>query len=81
MGRPRGAVDEARTALTAPLSSLSYGKQMEHANQILRDAAIKKNLQEETKEDGPGIIIMTGGGTNGNHYDGKNIMSLDDTPV
>jgi exocyst complex component 6 len=72
LGRPRGAleaVDEARTALTVPMSSLFYGKQMEHANAILKDAA-KKKLEEEKKDDGPG--------TSGNN--GKGIMSLEETP-
>ena len=68
LGRPRGAleaVDEARTGLTAPMSSLFYGKQMEHASEILMDAA-KKKLEEEKKDDGPG--------------GGKGIMSLEETP-
>lgn len=73
LGRPRGAleaVDEARTALTAPMSSLFYGKQMEHANAILKDAA-KKKFEEEKKDDGPG--------TSGNNAS-KGIMSLEETP-
>jgi hypothetical protein len=79
LGRPRGAleaVDEARTGLTAPLSSLFYGKQMEHANQILKDAAKKKLLEEEKKDDGPG----TAGGTTNSNNNSKGIMSLEETP-
>ena len=40
------AVDEARTGLTAPMSTLFYGKQMEHASEILMDAAKKKHHGE-----------------------------------
>eukprot|EP00980_Cylindrotheca_fusiformis_P031281 scaffold26118_cov171-Cylindrotheca_fusiformis.AAC.2 len=53
LGRPRGAleaVDEARNALTAPMSSLFAGPQMEDAAQILKDAAQKKKSREETKD-------------------------------
>ena len=53
LGRPRGAleaVDEARTALTAPMSSLFYGPQMESAAEILRDAAKKKQGEKKDGE-------------------------------
>lgn len=53
LGRPRGAleaVDDARNALTSPMSSLFAGPQMEDAAQILKDAAQKKQTQEETKD-------------------------------
>eukprot|EP00429_Kryptoperidinium_foliaceum_P020936 CAMPEP_0176034484 /NCGR_PEP_ID=MMETSP0120_2-20121206/17047_1 /TAXON_ID=160619 /ORGANISM="Kryptoperidinium foliaceum, Strain CCMP 1326" /LENGTH=393 /DNA_ID=CAMNT_0017367827 /DNA_START=60 /DNA_END=1238 /DNA_ORIENTATION=- len=58
LGRPRGAleaVDEARTALTAPMSSLLEGRLMEHALEILNEASQKKQLQaaEEKKESEP----------------------------
>jgi hypothetical protein len=73
LGRPRGAleaVDDARTGLTAPMSSLFYGSQMHHAAEILKDAA-KKKMEEEKKEDGPG---------NGGPGGSKGIMSLEETP-
>lgn len=71
LGRPRGAleaVDEARTALTAPMSSLFEGSLMEHALDILGDAANKKQQQsaEEKKE---AETSKTGG-----------LLSLQDTP-
>jgi hypothetical protein len=62
LGRPRGAleaVDEARTALTAPMSSLFYGSQMEHALEILKEAAKKKRMQEEKKESDSKSSIMS----------------------
>jgi hypothetical protein len=67
LGRPRGAleaVDEARTALTAPMSSLFYGPQMEHALEILKEAAKKK--QRDEKKDSSDMS--------------KSIMSLEETP-
>jgi hypothetical protein len=53
LGRPRGAleaVDEARTALTAPLSSLFFGPQMEGASEILKDLAKKKQGEKKDSE-------------------------------
>jgi hypothetical protein len=80
LGRPRGAleaVDQARTGLTAPMTSLFYGPQMEHAADVLKEAA-KKKMEEEKKEDGPGMSGpgATAGGPGGN----KGIMSLEETP-
>ena len=53
LGRPRGAleaVDEARNALTAPMSSLFSGPQMEDAAQILKDAAqLEERKDSESK--------------------------------
>jgi hypothetical protein len=52
LGRPRAAleaVDEARTALTAPMSSLFYGTSMEHAASYLKKATQKKELLMNTK--------------------------------
>ena len=68
LGRPRGAleaVDEARTALTAPMSSLFYGPQMKLAQEILKEAAKKKQQGEKRGE---------------NHDSSKSIMSLEETP-
>jgi hypothetical protein len=70
LGRPRGAleaVDEARTALTAPMSSLFEGNLLEHALDILSEAAKKKQQQsaEEKK--------ATGTSKSG-------LLSLQDTP-
>lgn len=79
LGRPRAAleaVDEARTALTAPMSSLFYGPQMEQAAEILKEAT-KRKLEEEKKEDGPG---GGGGGAGGGPGGSKGIMSLEETP-
>ncbi|CAJ1940370.1 unnamed protein product [Cylindrotheca closterium] len=53
LGRPRGAleaVDEARNALTSPMSSLFAGPQMEDAAQILQEAAMRKKTKEERKD-------------------------------
>jgi hypothetical protein len=53
LGRPRGAleaVDEARTALTAPMSTLLEGSSMEEALAILNEAAKKKLLLDEKKD-------------------------------
>eukprot|EP00934_Nitzschia_sp_Nitz4_P002496 Nitzschia sp. Nitz4//scaffold2_size372955//344230//347646//NITZ4_000476-RA/size372955-processed-gene-0.140-mRNA-1//-1//CDS//3329546937//2486//frame0 len=57
LGRPRGAleaVDEARTALTAPMSSLFLGSVMEEALEIVNQAA-----QERTQ--GKGKDVKTAG--------------------
>jgi hypothetical protein len=54
LGRPRTAleaVDEARTALTSPMSSLFSGSAMEHAAGLLKDAANNKKEVGETKDD------------------------------
>lgn len=53
LGRPRGAleaVDEARTALTAPMSSLFVGNLMEHALELLNEAATKRKMPEGRKD-------------------------------
>ena len=55
LGRPRGAleaVDEARTALTAPMSTLLEGTSMEQALAILNEAAKKKQMLDEKKDSG-----------------------------
>jgi exocyst complex component 6 len=95
LGRPRGAleaVDEARTALTAPMAKLfeinpannngsggATKKQMEHAAEILKAAAAKKKMEEEKKEDAGGVDGSgMGGGTSGGSS--KGIMSLEETP-
>jgi hypothetical protein len=61
LGRPRGAleaVDEARTALTAPMSSLFYGPQMELAQEILKEAAKKKQQGEKKDSDSKSIMSL-----------------------
>lgn len=86
LGRPRSAleaVDEARTALTAPMAKLfeidplnnagsggATKQQMEHAAEILKIAAVKKKMEEEKKDE-------TGDGPGGSS---KGIMSLEETP-
>ncbi len=64
LGRPRGAleaVDEARKALTAPMSSLFVGNLMEYAVEILNEAAKKKQTQnaEEKKENESKSMLLT----------------------
>ena len=68
LGRPRAAleaVDEARTALTAPMSSLFYGSSMEHAEALLKEATKDYDLIAKKKE-------ASGGATN--------VLSLEETP-
>ena len=50
LGRPRAAleaVDEARTALTAPMSTLFYGPNMETAAALVKEATKRKELDGE----------------------------------
>jgi exocyst complex component 6 len=96
LGRPRAAleaVDEARTALTAPMSSLFGGSShiMDHAAEILKEATKRKTMEEEKKEDnigpgggggGSGAVHRNGGSGHGGGTGGTNkgMMSLEETP-
>jgi len=82
LGRPRGAleaVDDARTVLTAPISSLysGGGSAMERAANIVKEAAKRKAKEEKTEE-------LNGGGGDGNGAAGAgkggSMISLEDTP-
>jgi exocyst complex component 6 len=69
LGRPRAAleaVDEARTALTSPLTSLFFGAPMEHASSLLREVTMKKREELGTKDET----------TSSN----KSILSMEETP-
>mmetsp|Transcript_23686 Transcript_23686/g.66894 ORF Transcript_23686/g.66894 Transcript_23686/m.66894 type:complete len:1183 (+) Transcript_23686:65-3613(+) len=82
LGRPRAAleaVDEARRALTSPMSSLFYGSSMEHAAQLLKEATQQKKKQLEhsglgAAEDEKKDESNSGGGGS------KNVISLEETP-
>lgn len=96
LGRPRGAleaVDQARTALTAPMAKLfeidvtaaAHGggggatkQQMEHAAEIIKAAAAKKKMEEEKKEDSGANV--DGAADRGGSSASKGIMSLEETP-
>lgn len=61
LGRPRGAleaVDEARTALTSPLSALFYGPQMEDAAEILRDLQKKAARGDKKDSESKNIVSL-----------------------
>ena len=68
-GRPRAAleaVDEARTALTSPLTSLFFGAPMHHAEALLRQVTAAKREEGESKGENPAL--------------NKNILSMEETP-
>lgn len=84
LGRPRAAleaVDEARTALTAPMSSLFYGTSMEHAASYLKKATQKKELLMNTKANtsNPSNPQSDKDGTN-NAAKNATLASLEETP-
>ena len=93
LGRPRGAleaVDDARTVLTAPVSSLysGGGSGMERAAIIVKEAAKRKAKQDKTDKmnmsgnmNGGGIRDTTnGGGGASGPGKGGSMISLEDTP-
>jgi exocyst complex component 6 len=60
LGRPRAAleaVDEARTALTAPMSNLFYGSSMDHAEALLREAAQDYEALAKKKDAGAKNVL------------------------
>ena len=70
LGRPRAAleaVDEARTALTSPLTSLFFGSPMEHAAPLLKMVTAMNREEAGSKHE-------TSSSSN------KNILSLEETP-
>jgi hypothetical protein len=85
LGRPRAAleaVDEARTALTAPMSSLFYGTSMEHAASYLKKATQKKELlmNTTTNTSNPSNPQSDKDGTNNNAAKNTTLASLEETP-
>uniref|UniRef100_A0A7S4EPS5 Exocyst complex subunit EXOC6/Sec15 C-terminal domain-containing protein n=2 Tax=Pseudo-nitzschia australis TaxID=44445 RepID=A0A7S4EPS5_9STRA len=93
LGRPRGAleaVDDARTVLTAPVSSLysGGGSGMERAANIVKEAAKRKAKQDKADEINANANTnannggSNGGGTTnaGGPGKGGGMISLEDTP-
>ena len=97
LGRPRGAleaVDDARTVLTAPVSSLysGGGTHMERAAKIVKEAAKKKveeELNSRTNANGGNgshhnRVSVVGDGTdasaNGGGGGSKSMITLEETP-
>jgi predicted GNAT family acetyltransferase len=81
LGRPRAAleaVDEARTALTAPMSSLFYGTSMEHAASYLKKATQKKELLMNTNTSNPSNPQSDKDGVNA--AKNSTLASLEETP-
>lgn len=79
LGRPRGAleaVDDARTVLTAPVSSLyaGGGSHMERAASVVKEAA-KRKLEDEKNEK-----ALNGSGDASNNGTKAGMISLEETP-